>query len=479
MDLENIPLEAPPAYGKTLTQLRGFSGESRNNFIDVSGVRQKRAGTLQWADLGTLQTCQGVFWSETLQKVIACSGGSVYTVDESAVVTDKTSDALYSTDKAVTFTEDNTRTIIASGGRLIYIDNSTNSTEITNGISPTVATHAVFYNQHIFANDLSSDTNKRRVVYSNIGDSLTWDDTNFFTAELSADVVQALEVSSDFLVVFGTSTIEFWRYTGESLSPVRRVNVVRMGTSAPQSISRIKDTVYFLDSEARVQVLQGGQIQEVPTQQISEALRGFTQIEDCVGSIELSETGTIYHMTFPSENRTFSYFVEGNTWSESTYYERDTETTTYRYITQSALIPNKSYGFTVGGSDRDDKLYIISKDYQDDNGEEIEYYFETPQVDFGSSIEKRSRRLHVRFNRGEGLTDTTIDPTMQVQWRLDGSTTWGDVVDVSLGKLGDREIHTEVWVGESFRSIQFRFKCVEAVAPEISSISLEVRPKRR
>jgi len=452
-----------------------------NGFINSTEKKENRPGLILWKDLGTSSTVNGLFWSETLGTLIANSAGSTYKVSSDLTQTDLTT-SLIGADNPIIHTEDNLRVIQADGiGKLTYTDGTAASTtEISNGIAPTSASHVVFFNQALFTFDTSSDLLNRRIIWSDIGDSLTWSDTNFLTAEAHPDKITALHTVSDVLLAFGTQTLEFYRAVGGSFTPIQRFKALKIGTISPYSIGQFGDVLFFVDHNKHVRSIDGtGNATFISVPWVDREIQGLSETSNAQGYVTKTDKGVYYVLRFPGPNKSWAYHIESESWSEWTTYDESSATNNIFVGQNTTQATDSDYNRTYLGSGEDSKIYIICKDHKDDDGSPIDKDWQTGVLDFGISASKRAFKIHLRIHRGEGVTDVTHEPTLSVEYRLNGTKQWQPIADVSLGLLGYREIHKTLAFTSKFQSAEFRFRTLESLDFSIGWAELEVRELKR
>ena len=360
-----VPINSSPYLGSESAANNLNSGVFFNGYIDGNSKKRSRPGFELWKDLGTIDPIDGLFWSETIQKLFAISSGNIYKIDSDKTQTNLSGTVL-GTALPVIATEDNLRAFFANGGRIKQTNGSDNVVDITDGNAPTKATHVVFFNNAIFANDVNNAVSKRRVLFSDIGDSLTWSD-NFVTAEAHPDEVVAIHTIAEQLVVFGKQTTEFFRAVANSLSPVARTHSIKIGTESPYSITEFSDSLIFMDNNKHIRQLVGTQISYISVPKLDEELQKLGNVSTARGFIKITDKGPFYVITFPDDEKSWAYSLITESWSEWSFWDVDLVRNTI-YLGQNAVnLTNKNYNVSIIGSRIDGKIYSTSKENKDDN----------------------------------------------------------------------------------------------------------------
>jgi hypothetical protein len=97
--------------------------------------------------------------------------------------------------------------------------------------------------------------------------------------------------------------------------------------------------------------------------------------------------------------------------------------------------------------------------YQD-AGDLIRSSWITGHIDHGTSRTKRSNTLRIKARRGEGGSS---DSTLMLRWRDNGSKTWSNTRNISLGKTGEFEFFKDEYRLGSYNSRQYELSITDNV----------------
>ena len=98
----------------------------------------------------------------------------------------------------------------------------------------------------------------------------------------------------------------------------------------------------------------------------------------------------------------------------------------------------KPWGQHLIGDNTTGKVYLMSPNYKDDDGDPIKALFEFGRKDHGTKSYKLSNSLYLDIRRGDGLAATPHTAAkVQLYWRDNGEKAYGNFVEISLGKLGE------------------------------------------
>ena len=129
------------------------------------------------------------------------------------------------------------------------------------------ASHVAYLNGVMIFNELGSG----RFFWSQILDPGNLDALDFASAEARPDPLVGLKVSHGELILFGSTSVEWWVPTGNFLAPFQRLPgaVIDIGCYSGHSIRMFKDTVGWLAADPSggfaVMIANGYKPQKVST----------------------------------------------------------------------------------------------------------------------------------------------------------------------------------------------------------------------
>ena len=276
--------------------------------------------------------------------------------------------------------------LLISDGASTYCVNMENKDFYSLGGMPVQASCLDFMDGRIFACGLDKDTGvpNGHVYWSDINDPETWDPTNFVSAATTLDPTTSLKVVGNSLWVFGPSTYEIWQTTTSTstlYSPIKKVSGGAFGVGTPtrDSVAAIADKIFFVGSgdvgNSRIYMGSGTTIKPISTDALEMELASYSLRSD-VKTFCYSEEGLTYFVcTFLDANITWVYNVESESW-----HRRATRTDMAKY--NHWVIHHGTFAWDrilCGGMD-DTKLYWLSRDFYDDDGNRIVRKRVTPHI---------------------------------------------------------------------------------------------------
>jgi hypothetical protein len=428
-----------------------FSPELVNGFVDDLGLTHIFPGLEEWTNIDNGRPLTGLYWWNSRKFVIAVdNGGNVFKVSKTGTVTDLTGDALTGLNRP-TFADDGTNLIIADGGQMVWTDGTTSTAFIADTDAPTTVTHVAFIDQYILANDVSTSG----VFYwSDVGDYSSWTATSFATAEAKPDDLLALIVSWREVTLLGKFSIEIWLNEGSD-PPFIRNNpaYIDRGISAPYSVVELNNTLYYLDTEGKLNLIRSRSPQS-PSKAVEKIISGFDKFDDCLADVIEIEGRNFLFLTFPDANKTLVHDYITGSWYQRSYWN-DQNYSEDRWLGSCHVYCPDWNMHLVGDRRGTGKIFKMASDIYDDDGQQIRFRRLTQDFDYGSKNNKRSSWTQLRLKRGEGGA-TGTEPVLMVRVK-DDNKAWGSERRIGLGLVGDDDITIKEYFPGIFKTRQYEF----------------------
>jgi len=268
-------------------------------------------------------------------------------------------------------------------------------------------------------------------------DGKLWDPLDYATAEGSPDNLLAIKKLNNEAWMFGAKTTEIWYDTGDASSRFQRVNgaFFDIGTSAKQSPAVLGTTVFWLGSDQRGQGIVWSATNYVPqrvsTHAIEYIIGKMDTISDAIGFCYQQEGHFYYVLTFPSGDRTLVYDQKTQMWHERGCIKADGTNGRHHAACHAFC-----WGKNLIGDYENSNLYELDLDTFTDNSGPIK------RVRTGPHIHKDRKRLffhefEIDLERGTGTTTGQgADPKIVLQCSDDGGMTWGNEIQMNIGRIG-------------------------------------------
>lgn len=452
----NVPIGLPVVKNIDGSLVEDNSSRLIDGYLDRDGNINSRPGLLSVANF-TSQKIEGLFWWDKVGKLIVVSNGIILSVaqDYSSIALSGTGTMQVET--RPTFATDDTYVYMANGGKIIKTDSSTplGAALITDGDAPVLVTHIINIDGYLLANKVNSQT----FYFAALEDPSTWSALDFATAGGKPDVVVAIHEFEKEIYIFGKESLELWENDGET--PFSRVNggFKNTGCIAPYSVVFTDDACIWLSSGKRFVKYSGGSVEGFSTD-FDTTIDEMGVVSDCIADrIDICGR-TFIKFTFPTENRTLVYNVTENNWCESGYWNSNSGAHDRFIGNCHAFSPTWNKHFW-GSSRENGYLYLMSSDYNTDNGNQIRMQQVTGNISYGTNNRKQSESLIIKAKRGRtaSLTET---PLMTLRINDDGKG-WSNEIELSLGAMGDYRNFIKKENLGTYRSRQYEFTVTDNV----------------
>lgn len=272
----------------------------------------------------------------------------------------------------------------------------------------------------------------------------TWTPAIFASKENSADNIVAVQVWNGTLILWGTTSMEFWQDVGSSPVPYQRINGATQtwGLAAVLSRAELNNSVVFLgqnpQGSVQVLMLNGYVPTRISTSDIEHIINGFSVFSDAVSLTYMIDGHPMYQLTFPTGNRSFLYDSLTNTWQE----------------VQTGLALEGRHYANLGVVFN--TLNYVS-DYQSGN---VYQFSDAIYTDNGTLIKREGCSRHVRNGGDEFSIDELVldmetgvglqngqgsNPQIMLQISKDGGRTFGTERWASVGKVGQYFSPRVIW----------------------------------
>lgn len=369
-------------------------------------------------------------------------GGARFTLSGNSVYREHALLGSAVSDRRARWAASKTQLVLVTGGKA-YCYDGTAFSQILDPDLPAVA-EVVYVASRFYYLQLNSDI----WWFSALNDATSIDGLAFATADEAPDASIAAAVLSDEVWFFGEESVEPWYQTGDPNNPLQRAQgrTYTRGCAAQQSLVKIDNTLFFLDSNRTV-CRAGTVAQRISTHGVEARLRACTAINDVTAFPVYLDGHPLYVLNIPGQT-SFAYDVSTDSWSEWQSYGQAT------FRARSACTMN---GMTYLGDAASGTVWLLDPAAATDGADPIERIASCTVLSSSGSI--RCDSIALQTTPGGGVADGT-DPLVQMRYSDDGGRTWTDWIERSLGVIGDYTDHP-VWkklgsVNAPGRTFEFR-----------------------
>jgi hypothetical protein len=250
------------------------------------------------------------------------------------------------------------------------------------------------------------------------------------------------------LWLIGVDTTEIWYDVGAEIFPFEpRTNlVIRYGCIAPYSIAAAHNNILLWLSNNE----EGGRVLImvenyapviVSNEAVNAAWESYTTVDDAIGGVYQWDGHIFYWITFPTQDKTWTYDLVSKKWYERCSILNNTQPATAPTREGRWRANNYSYfnGMHLFGDFESGKIYKLNRNTYDENG----VYFPCERV--SQNFQKDLHRIRINsveldFQKGVGLTDQSKqghNPTVMLQISRDDGESWGNELWRTLTKVGE------------------------------------------
>jgi hypothetical protein len=288
--------------------------------------------------------------------------------------------------------------------------------------------------------------NTNYLYSSNLNDGRTWNAANRTSASADPGTIVGLAIQKKELWVLGANRIEIYYDAANSpgfpFSP-RDGMVMTIGCNSLSSIVTLDNGIMFLDSrnyivqtqtsDYLVNTTSSYELKIISTIPLNKEFGAYQTTSDCVGMEFLQNGHLMAQFDFPTEKKTWCYDYSLGYWLERPYHDSSLEQFGSYLGQYSAQYQN----LLLTGGRQSGKLYIMSPQYYDDNGEGI---FRIRTVGpFNKEFDLITvDELRLRMTSGlASQSGLGSDPQISMRYSIDGGHTWSPSIAMSIGKVGE------------------------------------------
>ncbi len=326
---------------------------------------------------------------------------------------------------------DNGLELAICDGRSVYtfIYATNNFAKVTDPDLPSAGT-ITFLDGYFIVNKVNSGS----FYISSLYDGRNWSALDFATAESNPDNLLRVFSASGILWLFGKNTLEAWSNTGDSSFPFQRISGAQISTGilAPHTTVEDDGAVFWVGRDDKgsgiVYQTTGLSPRRISNDAIERMIANATDKEDMVAYIYQQEGHSFYVITGGGLATSLVYDISTGRWHERAYMNEYGEFE--QHLGRFCIY---AFGKHLIGSRRDNKIYDMSLDYYDDDGDAlVRERVYTHIVD----EEKRIRYNKLVIGIETGVGNGFDDPQIALQLSKDGARTWSNWYTTSIGKVG-------------------------------------------
>ena len=168
-----------------------------------------------------------------------------------------------------------------------------------------------------------------RFFWSQILDPGNLDALDFASAEARPDPLVGLKVSHGELILFGSTSVEWWVPTGNFLAPFQRLPgaVIDIGCYSGHSIRMFRDTVGWLAADPSggfaVMIADGYKPQKVSTDALESAFTQWANLPHATAMTYTQDAHPFYLLNAPAQQTSVCFDGETGAWHDRAWLAED------------------------------------------------------------------------------------------------------------------------------------------------------------
>lgn len=329
--------------------------------------------------------------------------------------------------------EENPTQVMLIDGLYGYIFNKTTDTftQITDGDFPTPSS-LTFQDGYFIV------TSGQFFAISALNDGTSWDVLDRQTVESSPDDLVGVRSDSSNLWLFGTKSTEVFQNTGNATFPFQRISgaIIETGCAAQATIQEIDNALFWLgtdqNGDAIVWRSNGYNATRVSTKAIERKIAESTNFNESYAWVYHERGSAFYLIQVKGLSTTLVLDVATGLWHERSYRNPSTGAeeqhrgSCHVFFNQKHLV----------GDRLNNKIYEMSLDYYDDDGDPLVKERISPHYDQEKRLISHAQfeldmEVGVGTQSGQGS-----DPQIMMQYSDNGGRTYSSELWRSIGAVG-------------------------------------------
>lgn len=419
--------------GKDEDLVNVFIETIRNkNIGDKRKYLLKRAGVSEAVPNITNSTIRGMHFWEDQSKLFVCINNDVHVVNVNTLVVTQISNPISTTSGPVGFCEylyDNNTTVIimTDGTTLIQIDSANTVTTCADADLPTPHLPSpVFLDGYLFlAKSSTAD-----IYNSNLNNPMAWTAGDFISAEMEGDYIRRIAKLNNYLVAFGTYSIEyFWDAGNSPGSPMQRNETPIKINSFLGGWAQYGNEVIYIGKDTGGQpdvfILKDFKIQNIGSNVVTRYLNSTTDGNSAWTGNIIAMQGHVFYILNAGTTKTFICNLGENTnnnWTRIAWQNTNVFDITYATSVKTSSTIQTWFALDLATS----VVYKFVDSVYQDIGTNFTCTIVTEPDNFGTYNRKMAHRLTVIAD------DPGVNSNVLVQWTDDDYQTYSTGVNVNL-----------------------------------------------
>ena len=429
----------------------------------------KRAGTTQTIDSVASSNIRGMhFWTDQ-NKLVYCVGRNVYVYNLSSSTSTTLSNVFATSSGTVGFTEflydDGSVKMVASDGSattgLITIDSSNTVVTSSSADLPAHDPNIVYLDGYLFV----VEDNSSLVFNSELNSPLTYTPDAFITPEQEPDKVVRLAKLNNYLLAFGTTSIEYYWDAANAApdSPMQRNDTPIKINTYLAGFAQHGNTLFYIGADANGQpdvfMLKDFKIESIGSPSVSRYLSTVTDsVSSWTGSIAAFQ-GHVFYIVNAGLNKTWAIDIETGLTTRLAYQAQSI----FPMLGSTNLFNTNNTRTYFYLNDSTSAIYKFDETLYKDNGTNFTCLVTTENNDFGTMNRKTMSRASIVGDR------PSANSNILVQWSDNDYQSFNTGISVNL----NQDLPCTRQMG-SFRQRIFKFTYSDNYPMRIQDIEVDI-----
>lgn len=392
----------------------------------------KRAGTATVKDSVFAGVVRGaIFWPEQ-NKLVYCVDNDVYVYNVNSGATTTLSNVFTTTSGDVgmcLFLYDNqTVKVVATDGTattgMITIDSANTVVTCADADLPAHLPYPVFLDGYVFV----AGTSSASIYNSDLNDPLSWTAGDFLDAEFEGDWIRALAKVNNYIVAFGSSTIEYFWDAANTTSPLQKNDTPVKITKFIGGLAQYENNIFFIGVNEGGQPdlfkLEGFKATPVGTSTVCRYLQSCADgMSNWRGGI-VSFMGHTFYVLNAGSSATWVYDIDTQLWIRWAYQATSVFPLKLAITVEQTNSINSYFAFTGSSS----AIYKFDESVFQDSGTNFTAQIVTEANDFTTLRRKTMSNAVLVGDRPSASSQVTI------YWSDDDYQTWSNGLSTDMNQ---------------------------------------------
>lgn len=389
----------------------------------------KRAGSAIVVNSLGLATIRGMYFWADQAKLFVAVDNDFHSIDANTGFVTSITNPFSTTTGYVGFCEylydtNTTVVIVTDGTTLLKIDSANTVTPCVDADLPTPhLPYPVFLDGYLFL----VKTNTADIYNSNLNDPMSWTAGDLLSAEMEGDWIKRIAKINNYLIAFGTNSIEyFWDAGNSPGSPLQRNDTPIKINSYLGGFAQYGNEIIYIGRNAGGQpdvfLLKDFKIENIGSNTVTRYLNSTTDGSNAWHGNVVAFQGHVFYVLRAGTTKTFFCDLDSKFWSRLGWQGTSVFNMTHAVTVQNATTIQSYFCFTTSNA----IVYKFSDTLYQDDSVNFNCIIKTMPEAFGTWNRKTVHRLTFIGD------DPGANSNLLVQWSDDDYQTYNTGLNINL-----------------------------------------------